>query len=143
MISPRFKSQARSALPKIREGSFIWSSPPAVADTTVEELRKSRHKRQHSYHLFIFPKIMKHMWIGPVYKLSDLVLEIKVQYMYWTADCHEILIIAIHFPFISSRSWQLRNSPALLDVGRLLFCVNFSSSRNQWKACRKVWCGKC
>ena len=87
----------------------------------VEELRKARHKRfDKSFHMFVCPKLLKYEWIGQLYKVADIVLEIKPVQSYWPAECHENLILAVCFPFIQHRPWQLRNTPALLDVARIL-----------------------
>ena len=106
--------------PVLKPGAFIWAPPPAAAEVAIEELRKARHKRQLSYHLFVCPKLMKYNWIGQLFKGADLVAEVKAQNFYWSANQHESLIIGFFFPFISHRPWQLRRSPFLLDVGRLL-----------------------
>ena len=63
---------------------------------------------------------MKFNWIGQLFKGADLVVEVKAQQSYWSANQHESLIIGLFFPFILHRPWQLRRSPLLLDVGRLL-----------------------
>ena len=36
----------------------VWAPPPAVAYVTVEELRRARHKRQTSTHIFVCPRLM-------------------------------------------------------------------------------------
>ena len=63
---------------------------------------------------------MKYNWIGQLFKGADLVVEVKAQHFYWSANQHESLIIGFIFPFISHRPWQLRQTPFLLDVGRIL-----------------------
>ena len=108
-------------VPILQSGAFVWAPPPAATQVAIEELRKARHKRfANSFHVFACQKLLKYEWIGQLYKVADIVLEIKANQLYWPSSCHENLIIAVCFPFIKHRPWQLRNTPALLDVGRLL-----------------------
>ena len=37
-------------MPTVKSGFFVWLPAPAAAETTIEELRKARHKRQRSHH---------------------------------------------------------------------------------------------
>ena len=101
-------------------GYYVWSPPPAVAEGVVEELRKARHKRQDSTHVFVCQKLMKPWWLGQLYKVADIVLEIRPGLPYWSSTNHESLIIAVCFPFVHSKPWQLQNQPRLLEVGRTL-----------------------
>ena len=45
-------------LPVLQSGTFIWAPPPAIASFAVNELRRARHKRQKSIHLFVCPRLM-------------------------------------------------------------------------------------
>eukprot|EP00978_Attheya_sp_CCMP212_P024147 scaffold75459_cov47-Attheya_sp.AAC.4 len=38
--------------PVTLKGTWVWAPPPAAADVAIEELRKARHKRQASTHIF-------------------------------------------------------------------------------------------
>ena len=40
-------------IPEVKGGVYIWSSPPAAEEIAVEELRKARHKRYLSTHIFV------------------------------------------------------------------------------------------
>lgn len=42
----------------IKKGTYIWTPPPAAAHVALEELRKSRIKRQDSIHVVLIPKLM-------------------------------------------------------------------------------------
>ncbi len=46
-----------------KPGKFVWAPPPpAAAGVAVEELRKARHKRQDSTHIFYTPRLMNPLW---------------------------------------------------------------------------------
>ena len=49
-------------MPVVKPGFFVWSPPPAAAVAAIEELRKARHKRQDSHHIFIVPRLMQPEW---------------------------------------------------------------------------------
>ena len=107
-------------IPTIRKGTFIWSPPPAAADVAVQELRKARHKRQDSLHVFVCPRLMKPMWFKQLFKASDLLFEIKAGHSHWPAKHHEPLIIAVCFPYLLHRPWLLKNTPAIRGMDRIL-----------------------
>ena len=107
-------------IPSYRDGTFIWAPPPAAADVAIEQLRKARHKRQKSLHVFVCPRLMKPVWYKQACKTADILFEIKPTHLFWSAEQHEPLIILICFPFLRFDPWQLRNSSPLLEVGRIL-----------------------
>ena len=85
----------------------------------MEELRKARHKRKKSWHVFVCRKVMKTRWLGQLYKAADLVFEIKAgSRPFWPKDCHETLMVALFFPFVPHSPWQVRNTPYILRMGR-------------------------
>ena len=55
-----------------------------------------------------------------LHKVSDVVLECEAGKEFWPKEMFEPLTLAFCFPFISHRPWQLRQSPAILGVGRML-----------------------
>ena len=103
-------------VPHISSGTYIWSPPPCAAETVVEELRKARQKRHQSNYIFVCPKVLKRRWLGQVYKAADLVIEIKAGRGYWPHSQHESLILALFFPFLGYRPWQLRHTATIRKV---------------------------
>ncbi len=41
---------------------ILWAPPPAVADATLEELLKARHKRTDLFHVVVIPWLMTPRW---------------------------------------------------------------------------------
>ena len=123
----------RVPMPVLKSGHFLWAPPPAVADVAIEQLRNARLKRQNSSHVVVIPKVMKYRWIGQLYKAADIVFELKAGYRtYWPSNTHESLLIGICFPFLSCKPWQLRNTPALLEVGRILRLLWKEEGTPEW-----------
>ena len=114
-------------VPKFRAGTFVWAPPPAAADVAIYELRKARHKRQDSLHVFVCPRLMKPWWYKQVNKAADLLFEIKPNTLFWSEDRYEPLIICVCFPFLRFKPWQLRNTPTLLEMARILRKVSEGS----------------
>ena len=83
---------------KIKPGVFLWSHSAAVANVALEELIWACHKRQRSVHIFVCPKLMKHLWIGQLYNASDIACEIRAKQPYWDNTQHEPLILDIFSP---------------------------------------------
>jgi hypothetical protein len=97
-------------LPCLKSGVFVWSPPPSAAESAIEELRKARHKRQVSQHLFIVPHLMQPLWRKHLHKATDIVLTLKPGHPAWPLDMLEPLALAFVFPFIRHKPWQLCGS---------------------------------
>ena len=126
-------------LPRVRTGTFVWTPPPCLAEVAIEELRKARHKRTSSQHLFIVPRLMQPTYLKHLHKAADLIISVPVGHPAWPKSMFEPLTIAFVFPFLSYRPWQLRGSEGLLDVGRSLLRM---WSENIWEdrsILRELW----
>ena len=125
--------------PSTKPGYFVWSSPPCLGHIMAEELRKCRHKRQASTHIVLIPRIMTPMWRKQLYKGADLVLTLPPGHHAWSNQMHEPLTLAIFFPFLSFRPWQLRGSISLLALGRELSRVWKDNHPGEGPLLRKLW----
>ena len=119
-------------------GLFLWHTAPAGALVALEQLRKARTKRTESVHIFICPKIMEPEWKTQVLKSADLHFEIPAGQPYWPADMHEPLILALYFPYLSHRPWELRKAPAIVAVGKHLQKLWKTSQESQGAVLRKL-----
>ena len=126
-------------LPTLKTGTFIWSPPPCAGAAAVEELRKARHKRQKSQHLFVIPRLMQPIWRKQLHKAADLVLILKPGHPAWPREMLEPLTLAFLFPFISQKPWQLRGSIQLLALGRQLCRVWEGDEGNEGHLLRQLW----
>lgn len=105
---------------KYKKGNFVWAPPPAAALYCAQQLRQARLKRTNSTHIFICPRLMEPHWRKQIHKSADIVLEIPAGQSFWPIDMHEPLILALYFPFLSHRPWQLRRTPTLLAMEKRL-----------------------
>jgi hypothetical protein len=103
-----------------RAGTFLWCPPPVVADVAAEEMRRSRHKRENSFHVFVCPRLMTNIWRKLVLKEVDFYFEVPVGSTVWGSHMHEPLLIGVCLPFIPHRPWKLGNTPKLLGLAREL-----------------------
>ena len=126
-------------LPVFEQGFFVWESAPVTAIAMVEELRKSRHKRQKSHHIVLIPRLMQPEWRKALHKAADLVVLLPVGHSAWPAEMYEPLTVAFVFPFLSHRPWQLRRSPYLLEMGRELSRVWREDCSRERPILRKLW----
>jgi hypothetical protein len=57
------------------------------------------------------------LWRKKLFKVADAVLELPAgKHDYWPMQMHEPLHIGLMLCFISSFPWQLRGTPAILDM---------------------------
>ena len=126
-------------LPILRKGTYIWTPPPAAACVVLEELRKARHKRTESTHLFVVPRLMEPYWRKHLWKVSDMIASLPAGHEAWPSQMHEPLTIAFIFPFISHRPWQLRRTPAIMGMERRLSRVWKEDASSEGPLLRKFW----
>ena len=134
-----FEDGWKMEFPAIRKGVMIWTPSPCTSDVAVEELRKARHKRQISQHLFVVPRLMSPLWRKQLYKAADLVVTIPCGHDCWPNNMYEPLTLAFVFPFINSRPWQLRGSIYLLALGRELSRVWRDNEGGEGPILRELW----
>ena len=77
----------------------MWTPPPAASHIALEELRKSRIKRQDSIHIVMIPKFMTPLWLKQFYKAMDLVFPIVPTHTFWSKNQFECLFVGICFPY--------------------------------------------
>ena len=107
-------------MPTIQAGKYVWAPPPGAADVALEELRKARHKRQASTHIFVCQRVFTTQWFKQLHKAADIVLTVPACTSFWPASHFEPLVIGICFPFIREQPWQLRGTPKMLSMERQL-----------------------
>jgi hypothetical protein len=64
--------------PSLRAGTYLWHPPPAAARFALEELRRSRLKRQDSTHVFVCPGCWPLTGEGNCIKWPTLFLKFRV-----------------------------------------------------------------
>lgn len=126
-------------VPVYKWGNFIWSPPPCVAGQCIEELRKARHKRQQSTHIFVCPKVMASVWQRHLYRSADLVIHIPAGHQAWSTSQHESLLLGFYFPFLLHEPWQLKGSNTILGMARRLQQVCKTDSSASGLVLRELW----
>ena len=126
--------------PRLAEArTYLWSPAPFVADIAISELRKARIKRQSSSHVVIVPKLCTPMWIKQLFKAADIVFEIPAGQLFWDCSMHEPLLIAILFPFIRCKPWQLRSTPKMYAMSSELRKVLRAEEMDPGHILREFW----
>lgn len=119
--------------------AFLWLPPPAVADAALEELLKSRHKREDLFHVFACPQLMLPRWRRLFNKAFDFTFEVPISSPLWPDTMFEPLWIGIALPFHRHRPWCLRRAPALVGFGVDLRRMLASGEGNPSDLLRKLW----
>lgn len=101
-------------------GTYIWSPPAAAADVCIEEIRKARMKRTDSLHIVLIHRLMTPLWLKQLFKASDCIFSIPASHGFWTADNFEPLTVALIFPYLPYRPFQLKGTPKMFQMGREL-----------------------
>ena len=126
-------------MPVYSAGKYLWSPAPAAAAAAVEELRKARHQRVESTHVFVVPRLMTPLWRKHLFKAADIVLILPPGHEAWPEDMLEPLTIAFCFPYLSHSPWQFKRSKVLLELGRSLHEVWNSDSGTEGSLLRQLW----
>ena len=106
--------------PIIKDGTYVWAPPPMAADVCLEELRKARMKRKLSLHIVIIQRLMTPEWMKQLIKAADCTFTIQASHPFWPSHHFEPLIVAILFPYINHRPYQLKSTPKMFEMGRRL-----------------------
>lgn len=126
-------------LPVYGYGRYVWCPPPCVASQCLEELRKARHKRQRSTHIFVCPRVMAYTWQRQLFRSADIVLQIPAGHPAWPESQHESLIVGFYFPFLSHEPWQLKGSNTILGMARRLQQVCKANPSTSGLVLRELW----
>ena len=105
---------------EIIKGTYVWTPPPAAADACIEELRKARMKRKNSTHIVIIQRLMTPTWLKQLHKCGDCIFSIPASHSFWPSTSFEPLIVAILFPYIPYRPFQLKTTYKMFYMGRRL-----------------------
>ena len=126
-------------IPSTQPGTFIWSPPPVAAGIALEELRRSRHKSTESTHVVVIPRLFSTEWRKQLHKAADVVLTVPVGHPAWPKEMHEPLTLAILFPYLSHRPWELRRTPKLMELADSLRKVWESDPMSEGPLLRELW----
>ena len=103
-----------------KEGVYLWSPPPTVADVALECLRESIHRRPTAVHIFVVPKLMSYLWRKTLLRTCDLSFYIDVGHDVWPSEMHESCLFGIYLPLLPCFPWTLRRTGSVLEMERLL-----------------------
>jgi hypothetical protein len=98
--------------PHDSDGFFIWTPPPALADTAIFQMAEAIHIRPWNTHVVVLPSLMKGRWEKLLNKACDFVVTLPFSDELWPqAIEHEPLTLAIAFPFLHSAPWRVKRAP--------------------------------
>ena len=108
-------------MPRYESGVHLWTPPPAAARVAMEQLRRARHSRQCSTHIFVCPRLMTYEWQRLLWKEADVFFKVPAGASdLWPLHAHEPLFVGICLPFIRVAPWKLGGTPKLLALERNL-----------------------
>lgn len=117
----------------------MGTPPPRIAVACLEELRKARHKRQSSSHVFVCPQVMTSVWQRHLLRSADVVIRIPAGHPVWNLDQCEPLVLGLYFPFLQHEPWQLKKSNRILEMGGRLQRVFKSDPLSARRLLRQLW----
>ena len=79
------------------------------------------------------------MWLKQLHKSSDIVLEFPAGTHGWPKEMHEPLLIGIAFPFLRFAPWQIRGTPKMFAMVRMLRAVLKTPEVDPCDLLRKFW----
>lgn len=129
----------RQWVPEYATGQYIWAPPPCIAVRCIEELRRARHKRQTSTHVFVCPRIMTVEWQKHLYRSADVVLVVNPGHTAWEQDQYEPLILGFYFPYLCHEPWQLKGNPKIVGMAGHLQRVCKENPSASGCVLRQLW----
>jgi hypothetical protein len=126
--------------PHDRDGTFLWTPPPVIADVAVFQLAEAAHIRPWNTHIAVIPGLMTALWRKMLTKASDLVLTLPFDETLWPRETEfEKLTIAISFPLLARKPWRVKRS-ALLEQFQAQVRLLSGQGLPQYGSClRKLW----
>jgi len=103
-----------------KHSTCIWIPPPAAADVALEQMALSIHKRPKHIHLILVPRLFTSRWRKYLGKVCSLTFTIPLGSDVWNSSNFEPLIAGIYLPLSRHKPWNLRGTPMLERVERLL-----------------------
>jgi len=98
----------------------IWIPPPAAGDVALEQMALSIHKRPKHTHLILIPRLFTSRWRKYLGKVCNLIFTIPLGSDIWDLTNFEPLIAGIYLPLSRHKPWNLRGTPMLERVERML-----------------------
>jgi len=111
-------------------GSCVWAPPPGAADAALEQLAASIHKRPLGSHIVLLPRLWTSRWRRLLGKICDVVFTVPLGTLFWPDTHYEPLIVGIYFPLLPFSPWQLRGTPFMDRLARVLSEV--PRTHNDW-----------
>ena len=98
-----------------REGIWIWTPPPAAADVAIELLYEHRHKHPELSHVMVVPRLMTGRFRKHALKQADVYLPVSLDFLFWSQEWHEPLLIFMFLPISYSKPWCLKGDPLVTE----------------------------
>ena len=77
-------------------------------------------KQKSSLHIVVIQRLMTPTWLKQLNKTADCLFVIPSTHEFWPSHNHESLIVAILFPYLKFRPYQLKGTYKMLYMGRHL-----------------------
>lgn len=98
-------------IPFEKDGVFIWTPPPCLADVAVELMAEAQQARPWNTHLFMTPNLMTSRWRKKLGKATDEALTLPFHVTHWPGETqHERLTLAIAFPLLRRAPWRVKRT---------------------------------
>ena len=100
------------------EGNYLWTPPPAAAQTAVKQLYTNYHLWEKSLHVVCIPCLVTFLWRKKLSKVADTVLSLPFDDKVWPLSNWENLILVIVLPFAHIRPWKLQGTQLVVKCER-------------------------
>ena len=119
---------------------YLWTPPPAAADFAVELLAEGIHKRPHSFHVFVVPRLMTARWRKVLGRATDVLFHLPAKVKgVWESKEHEPLTIALAFPLSEICPWRMGHFDRVRNWEAELRFVCKTDPGRAWDHVRKLW----
>ena len=82
--------------------------------------KKSKNEEEKSRHIVVVHRLMTPRWLKQLNKAADCIFTISPCHSFWPTNNFEPLYVALIFPYLKHRPFQLKQTPKMFQMGRSL-----------------------
>jgi hypothetical protein len=118
---------------------WIWTPPPALAKTAIEQMCEAKHDFPNSSHVFICPALWTGTWRKTLGKVADSMFSMSAGSYLWPQAMFEPLTIAFLRPLLTTSLWSVWRSNLIKDWTDEMCSLQYENRKAFRSKMRQFW----